>query len=89
MAALSEQGRAVVFWTDTRKGTVDTNRQDIAVAAAAVEAPEPTVWALVVLGAVLCVAGALLALGGAGRPAGKVGDSRERSPSPSGNIRGV
>jgi len=60
MAALSEQGRAILFWTDTRKGTVDTNRQDIAVAVAAATAPVTTTWPLVGVGVALLAAGAVL-----------------------------
>lgn len=79
MAAVSEPERAVVFWTDTRKGTVDTNRQDIAFAAVTVEAPTPTRWLLVGFGCALLVGGMVLILLGAGRLAGKVGDRAERS----------
>jgi len=67
MATVSEPDRSLVFWTDTRKGTVDTGRQDIALAAARPRPPRGRRVPLLAFG-VLLVAGGLLAVGGQRRP---------------------
>jgi hypothetical protein len=63
MAAVSEQGRALVLWTDTRKGTIDSGRQDIAVAAVRARPPRGRRVALLALGSLLVVGGAVVELG--------------------------
>ena len=67
MATVSEPDRSLVFWTDTRKGTIDTGRQDIALASAEPRPPRGRRAALLAFG-VLLVAGGLLAVGGQRRP---------------------
>lgn len=73
MASVSEPDRAVVVWTDTRKGTIDSNREDVAVAAVTVREPQGVRWPLLVLGAVIWTGGVVLILRrrSAGGPAGK------------------
>ena len=64
MAVVSEPERALVFWTDTRKGTIDTGRQDIALASVEARPPGRRRVALLALGTVLVAGGAVLAVGG-------------------------
>ena len=64
LAVLSEPGRALAFWADTRKGTVDTNRQDVALTSVGVRPAQGPRWPLVVLGAVLFVAGNMALVAG-------------------------
>ena len=62
LAVLSEADRALAFWSDTRRGTVDTNAQDIGLAVVDVQESRGRRWPLVALGAVVLLAGAAVAL---------------------------
>lgn len=62
LAVLSEEERALAFWADTRRGTIDTNAQDIGLAIVDVQESRGRRWPLAVLGALLVLAGAAVAL---------------------------
>lgn len=62
LAVVSQAGRAAVFWSDTRRGTIDDGIQDLALALVDVQEPGRTRWGLVGLGLLLMVPGALLLL---------------------------
>ena len=82
LGLLSDDDRALVAWTDTRRGTPDAVRQDVAVAVVAVSEPSPWRRRLPPAGAVLIaggLAGALLAVRRGRRPVDQVtGDSGGR-----------
>ena len=61
LAVLSEEDRALAFWSDTRRGNVDTNAQDLAVAIVEVQESRARRWPLVALGAALVLGGATVA----------------------------
>lgn len=60
LAVISQIGRAEVFWSDTRRGTIDNGIQDLAVALVDVEESGRTRWLLVALGLALVAPGAWL-----------------------------
>ena len=62
LAVLSERDRAVAFWSDTSRGTMDDNVQDLAVALVRTDDARSVRPALVALGAALVLAAAALAL---------------------------
>lgn len=62
LALLSQPGRVLTFWSDTRKGTVDDNNQELALGIVDVKEGRGRRVALVALGALLIAAGAGLAL---------------------------
>ena len=62
LGVLSEDERALAFWSDTRKGSVDTNAQELALALVDVDEGGGRRWALVVLAGLLAAAGAAVAL---------------------------
>lgn len=66
LAVLSEPGRALAFWADTRQGTVANNVQDLAAAVVKLDGPGARRWPLVALGGVLLAAAAGAV--GLGRP---------------------
>lgn len=69
LAVISEPERALAFWTDTRKGSMDTNAQELALAHVDVEKQRGRRWPLVAMGAAMALAGAALAvLGGRQSP---------------------
>jgi hypothetical protein len=74
LAVLSETGRALVFWSDTSRGTIDDNVQDLAGVTVDVEGAGRRRPALIVLGALL------LGLGGAGLALGARLRPRDRRP---------
>ncbi|MGH9282435.1 MAG: hypothetical protein ACRD0S_05810, partial [Acidimicrobiales bacterium] len=49
------------FWSDTRKGSVDTNAQELALALVDVDEGRGRLWGLVAVAAVLLVAGVAVA----------------------------
>lgn len=80
LAVLSQPERALAFWADTRRGTVDTNRQDLAVAPVDARRETGVRWPPVALGAVLLLAGSRLGLGagvGLGAAKGSAVGSRQ------------
>ena len=62
LALLSEPGRAVAFWSDTSRGTMDDNVQDLAVALVRTKGARSARPVVVALGAALVLAAAALAL---------------------------
>jgi len=62
LAVVAEEDRSVVFWSDTRRGTIDDSIQDLAVALVDVGAAGRTRWLLVVLALVLAGGAIALAL---------------------------
>ena len=58
----SDNSGAVVAWTDARKGTPDTGRQDIGFASAAISGGSIALWRWIVFAALLVVAYALVYL---------------------------
>jgi hypothetical protein len=68
VAVLSEADRALAFWSDTSRGTIDDNVQDLAVAAVDVEEAGRRRPALMLLGALLLGLG----LGGLGLGLGRL-----------------
>lgn len=60
LAVVSQPGRAAVFWSDTRRGTIDDGIQDLAVALVDIEESGRTRWPLVGLGLLLVAPGAWL-----------------------------
>lgn len=60
LGLISEEERALAFWSDTRKGSVDTNAQELALALVDVEEGRGRRWPLVALAAALTVAGVAL-----------------------------
>jgi hypothetical protein len=83
LAVLSETDRALAFWSDTSRGTIDDNVQDLAGVSVDVEEAGRRRPALMVVGALLLGLGlAVGALGGglavAGRPGGGLGLRRRR-----------
>lgn len=62
LALVSEDERVLAFWADTRKGSVDTNAQDLALALVDIEEGRGRRWPLVALAAVLFLGGVALAL---------------------------
>lgn len=71
LAVLSEDGRAVAFWSDTRKGTIDDNNQELAVALVDVDRRGSRRWPLVVGGALVVAAGAVVAAWGGRQPSAR------------------
>ena len=67
LAVLSRPDRALAFWADTRRGTIDTNRQDLALAVVEARPGRGVWWPPLVLGALLLVAGAALVTAAARR----------------------
>jgi hypothetical protein len=62
LGLLSQPGRALAFWADTRKGTADDNNQELAMAIVDVEEGRGRRIPLLAAGLVLVLAGAALAL---------------------------
>ncbi|MGH9178469.1 MAG: hypothetical protein ACRD0N_07940 [Acidimicrobiales bacterium] len=62
LGLISEADRALAFWSDTRKGSVDTNAQELALALVDVEEGKGRRWPLVALAVVLVVAGVAVAV---------------------------
>lgn len=62
LGLISEDDRALAFWSDTRKGSVDTNAQELALAVVDVKEGRGRLWPLVALSAALTVAGVALLL---------------------------
>lgn len=62
LAVISQDDRALTFWSDTRKGTMDDNNQELAHAHIEVEKSRGRRVPLVVAGGVLVLAGLVVAL---------------------------
>lgn len=62
LGLISQPGRALTFWSDTRKGTADDNNQELALAIVDVKDGRGRRIPLVLLGVLLMAAGAGLAL---------------------------
>jgi hypothetical protein len=71
LAVLSEPGRALAFWSDTSRGTIASNVQDLATATVRVTAASPRRPALLVAGALLLGLGGGLGLAAGLRPVGR------------------
>lgn len=69
LGLLAEPGRSLAMWTDTRLGTADTNRQDIALATVKADEGRPLLTRVPVMVG-LGLVGALAVLAAAGRRAG-------------------
>lgn len=65
LAVLSQSERTLAFWADTRRGTVDTNRQDLAVTSVSPRAATGVRWQPLFLGAVLLLVAAGVAIAAA------------------------
>lgn len=64
LAVVSEEGRALTFWSDTRKGTIDDNNQELALAIVDVDKEGGRRWWLLVLGGLVALAGLVVAVRG-------------------------
>jgi hypothetical protein len=62
LGIIAEQDRALAFWSDTRKGSVDTNAQELALALVDVEEGRGRRWPLVALSVVVLLAGVAVAV---------------------------
>ena len=62
LGLISEDDRALAFWSDTRKGSVDTNAQELALALVDVEERRGRRWPLVALAGLFAAAGVAAAV---------------------------
>ena len=76
LAVVSERGRALTFWSDTRKGTIEDNNQELALAVVGVVKGGGRRWPLLVLGGLVALAGLAVAVRGGRQPSSAKPNSR-------------